>query len=96
MVLVVVKTNTDFRQVDMDLRNSTLQGWYGSALTFCYYQEVSEEVVFAGMCPVADTSREQPALVFFVRLSENQPVDLGIDEMQAQLLRHSEYIPADI
>lgn len=73
----------------LDLERSTLDRAYGLTMTFCYYQETDCRTVFAGMKP----KTENVNLKIFIKLVDNEPVDLSVEEWMVQWSSFPELIP---
>lgn len=89
---VVQKQGDKFSKIEVDLKTSTISWHCGVDLTFCYYKEITAQDVLAGMTPVGTPYENEPDLVFFIKLTNNIPVDLGIRYVKSVLNKHPGYI----
>ena len=90
MIRVVHSENNLLTSRVFDLQNSTISQICQQNMTFCYYQEVDEFTVYAGMKSLSG------AVKVFVKLVEDEPVDLTIEDWTKQWMRFPELIPNEI
>ena len=87
---VVYSENDQLDSRVFDLQRSTISQICKQEMTFCYYQEVDQETVYTGLQSM------DGAVKVFVKLVNNEPVDLSIDEWNEQWARFPELIPLDV
>ena len=90
MIRVVFSEGDTLSSREIDLQHSTISQTCQQEMTFCYYQEVDQVTVYTGMQSM------DGAVKVFVKLVENEPVDLTMDDWNQQWLRFPELIPNDI
>jgi hypothetical protein len=90
MIQVVYSDNDLLSVKEFELFKSTVARNCGCEMTFCYYQEVDQQTVFTGLQSV------DRRIKVFVKLIDNEPVDLSITEWLEQWNRFPEWIPDDI
>lgn len=78
-------------EVKLDLQTSTLQLHFGTELTFCYYWEINQDTVLAGMWPAWN-----PTFRVFVLLVNDEPVSMSAGELGSYLEQHPEFIPDQV
>jgi DNA-directed RNA polymerase subunit N (RpoN/RPB10) len=89
MIRVVRCEDGKTSQQVFDLLHSTVEKLCGTRMFFCYYQEVNDTTVYSGM-----TSEDQNIKVF-IKLVDDEPVDLTIEDWQKQWSRFPEFIPVE-
>ena len=93
MIVVILLHNTGTQAEDVILETVSLEQHFQTKLTFSYYRELDHQTVLTAMKPVDPT---QQVFHVFVKLVDNEPVDLTADEVIGSLLEHPEFIPDDI
>jgi hypothetical protein len=89
MVQVVQLVGDTYSVKSVDLQNSTLDLIYDMRMCFCYYRELDARTVYTGLAPSVGCDN----LKVFVKLVNNEPVDLSLEDWLEQWSRFPEFIP---
>jgi hypothetical protein len=87
MIRVVYYKNEEISSKQFDLYKSTIERICGVKMTFCYYSEINETTVYSGMRSL-DSS-----IKVFVKLVDDEPVDLTVEDWNEQWNRFPQLIP---
>ena len=91
--IIVVRGPSEPREtVELDLTFWSLEQHFQKVLTFCYYVELDERTVLTAMKP----TDPRADWMVFVKLVDDEPVDLEEEYLLRELESHPEFIPDNI